>query len=135
MDAPANGTVKTILIAEDNLTLLKPVAAMLGKSGYSVITAIDGKDALQKFRAFAGTIDVIVADINMPFMTGIELAAEVNREKTETKILLISALDAESLVRARGWDFLGKPFEFVQLREMIQHLLIDHRENGVCLEY
>src|ERR1019366_8963582 len=54
--------------------------------GYKVIPACDGKDALQKARAFDGIIHMLLSDVEMPGMTGIELAIQLNRERPETKI-------------------------------------------------
>jgi CheY-like chemotaxis protein len=120
---PGINLIKTIVFADDNETFQRPVAAMLRKSGYSVITASDGEDALQKAREFVGSIHLLLADIDMPRMTGIELAIQINRERPDMKILLISGLDSESLVRGHGWQFLRKPIKFEILREKIRRLL------------
>jgi two-component system cell cycle sensor histidine kinase/response regulator CckA len=106
---PGSKHAKTILFADDNETFQKPVADLLRKSGYNVITASDGDDALQKARGFAGIIHLLLADIDMPRTSGIELAIQVNRERPDTKILLISGTDSGLLVRDYGWQFLGNP--------------------------
>lgn len=120
---PGSNLAKTIVFADDNETFQRPVAAMLRKSGYSVITASDGEDALQKAREFVGSIHLLLADVDMPRMTGIELAIQLNRERPDMKILLISGLDLGMVARNHGWQFLRKPIKFEILRETIRHCL------------
>lgn len=120
---PASNSEKTILFADDDGQMQKFVAALLHRLGYKVITARDGKDALQKARDFGGIIDLLLSDVDMPGMTGIELAIQLNRERPETKILLISGLAAGMLVLNNGWQFLPKPFVSDMLRDRIRDFL------------
>jgi len=113
----------TILFADDNEDFQKPVAALLHRSGYGVITASDGKHALQKAREFDGTIHLLLSDVEMPRMTGIELSIHLNQGRPDTRILLISGVDSVSLVLNNRWRFLRKPFVFATLRDRIQDLL------------
>jgi DNA-binding response OmpR family regulator len=115
----------TILFADDNEDFQKPVAALLYRSGYGVITANDGKHALQKAREFDGTIHLLLSDIEMPRMTGIELSTQLNQERPDTRILLISGVDSGLLVRKLGWQFLRKPLVFDTLRDRIRDLLAE----------
>jgi DNA-binding NtrC family response regulator len=118
----------TILFADDNEDFQKPVAALLHRSGYGVITASDGKHALQKAREFDGTIHLLSSDIEMPGMTGIELSIQLNQERPDTRILLISGgVDSGLLVRKLGWQFLRKPLVFDMLRDRIRDLLTEQR--------
>ncbi len=120
---PAANAEKTILFADDDGSVQKFVSALLCKSGYKVITARDGKDALQKARDFGGIIHMLLSDVEMPGMTGIELAIQLNRERPDTKILLISGLDSGMLVLNNGWQFLPKPFMADMLRDRIRDFL------------
>jgi two-component system, cell cycle sensor histidine kinase and response regulator CckA len=121
--APASNSEKTILFADDDGHLQKFVANLLHTLGYKVITATDGKGALQKAREFAGTIHLLLSDIEMPGMTGVELAIQLNQERPDTKILLISGLDSGLLVLNNGWQFLPKPFVSDMLRDRIRDFL------------
>ena len=120
---PASNSEKTILFADDDGRLQKFVALLLQKQGYKVISACDGKDALQKARSFDGVIHLLLSDIEMPGMTGIELAIQLNQERPNTKILLISGLDTGMLVLNNGWSFLPKPFLSEMLRDRIRDFL------------
>ena len=71
----------TILFAEDNSRIQELVAALLHSSGYNVIVAGDGREALLKARAFDGFIHLLLSDIDMPGMTGIELATQLSQER------------------------------------------------------
>jgi DNA-binding response OmpR family regulator len=118
-----NNSDKTILFADDDGQLQKFVAALLHKCGYKVIVAGNGIDALQKARQFDGTIDLLLSDVEMPGMTGIELAIQLNQERPDTKILLISGLATGMLVLNNGWSFLPKPFVSDMLRDRIRDFL------------
>ena len=120
---PASNAEKTILFADDDGQLQKFVAALLHTLGYKVIVAGDGKDALQKARSFPGIIHLLLSDIEMPGMTGIELAIQLNQERPDTKILLISGLTTGLLVLNNGWQFLPKPFIADMLRDRIRDCL------------
>jgi len=120
---PSNNSDKTILFADDDGQLQKFVAALLHKCGYRVILARDGKDALQKAREFEGVIHLLLSDVEMPGMTGIELAIQLNQERPDTKILLISGLATGMLVLNNGWAFLPKPFVSDMLRDKIRDFL------------
>jgi two-component system, cell cycle sensor histidine kinase and response regulator CckA len=120
---PLSNSDKTILFAEDDGQLQKFVATLLHKCGYKVIVASDGRDALQKAREFEGIIHLLLSDVEMPGMTGIELAIQLNQERPETKILLISGLATGMLVLNNGWQFLPKPFVSDMLRDRIRDFL------------
>ena len=94
---PASNSERTILFADDDGSYQELVARLLHGCGYNVILAQDGKDALQKAREFHGIIHLLLSDVEMPGMTGIELAIQLNQERPDTKILLISVLIRECL--------------------------------------
>ena len=120
---------KTILFAEDNEQLQKFVEALLHKCGYNVIAASSGKEALQKSREFGGIIHLLLSDVEMPGMTGIELAIQLNQVRPDTKILLISGLATGMLVLNNGWQFLPKPFVSDMLRDRIRDFLSESPES------
>jgi two-component system cell cycle sensor histidine kinase/response regulator CckA len=120
---PASNSDKTILFADDDSQLQVLVAALLHRCGYKVIPAHDGQEALQKAREFSGVIHLLLSDVEMPGMTGIELAIQLNQERPDTKILLISGLATGMLVLNNGWSFLPKPFMPEMLRDRIRDFL------------
>jgi len=116
---------RTILLADDNGQLRKFVSDLLTKCGYNLILANDGREAIQKALAFDGVIHLLLSDVEMPGMTGVELAIQLNRVRPETKILLISGLDSGMLVLNDGWQFLPKPFMADMLRDRIRDFLAE----------
>jgi DNA-binding response OmpR family regulator len=66
---------------------------------------------------------LLLSDVEMPGMTGIELAIQLNQERPDTKILLISGLATGMLVLNNGWSFLPKPFMPEMLRDRIRDFL------------
>jgi len=120
---PAGNSDKTILFADDDGPLRKFISALLTRSGYNLIVAGDGREALQKAREHVGKIHLLLSDVEMPEMTGIELAIQLNQERPDTKILLISGLATGMLVLNNGWQFLPKPFMSDMLRDRIRDFL------------
>jgi two-component system cell cycle sensor histidine kinase/response regulator CckA len=116
----------TILYVGDDGHVQKFVAALLTKCDYNLIVANDGVAALQRAREFDGVIHLLLCDIEMPGMTGIELAIQLGRERPNTKVLLISGLDSGLLVLNNGWQFLPKPFMAEMLRDKVRDFLSEH---------
>ncbi len=114
---------KTILLADDDGQLRRFISSLLSKCGYNLILADDGKEALRKAGEFSGVIDLLLSDVEMPGMTGIELSIQINRLRPETRILLISGLPSGILVLNNGWQFLPKPFVADMLRDRIRDFL------------
>ncbi len=121
--APPSNSDTTILFADDDGQIQRFVAALLHKCGYNVILARDGNEALKKACEFDGIIHLLLSDVDMPGMTGIELAIQLNKERPNTKILLISGLPTGMLVLNNGWSFLPKPFMPEMLRDRIRDCL------------
>jgi two-component system cell cycle sensor histidine kinase/response regulator CckA len=120
---------KTILLAEDEQPLRSSLLTLLQKSGYNVIFAVDGLDALEKARDHKREIHLLLSNVQMPRMSGVELATQLFIERPETGILLISGGAAGMLVLNHGWQFLPKPFMFQILKQRIESMLNDKPES------
>jgi len=125
MDSENANSKKTILLADDDGQLREFLLLLLTRLGYNLIVAVDGKEALEKAHSFQGNIDLLLSDVDMPGMTGIELAIQLNRARPDTRILLISGLDSGMLVLNNGWQFLPKPFVADMLRDRIRDFLAE----------
>ncbi|MEM7132991.1 MAG: response regulator transcription factor [Chloroflexota bacterium] len=115
----------TILIADDDERLLKMVERTLTYNGFQVITAVNGRDALEQ-RA-KHTPDLIVLDWMMPELTGLEVMMELRDGGDETPILMLTARDAvedrvEGLTQGAD-DYLVKPFAPSELLARLHALL------------
>ena len=117
---------KTIMTVDDSSSVRQMVSFTLKDAGYSVVEAEDGKDALQKLK---GSVDMIITDLNMPNMDGIELIKNV-RGTADYKFIPIVMLTTESQdekkqegkkAGASGW--IVKPFKPPQILSVVQKLL------------
>lgn len=103
---------ETILIADDEDSVRNLVYAVLATSGYTVLQAHNGKEALELLDGEQGRIDMVLADVMMPLMNGYEMGTEIEKRHPGKKILFMSGyLDShlgDSHDRSR--PFLGKPF-------------------------
>jgi DNA-binding response OmpR family regulator len=115
----------TILLVDDHQLFRESIAALLDKSGYRVLVATNGSDALQKAYECNGLIHVLVADVQLPGISGIELAIQLRWARPGTKILLISGYDWRWLAEKYSWPFLKKPFHIDALRDGIRKLLAE----------
>jgi DNA-binding response OmpR family regulator len=119
---------KTILFAEDEELVRIVFAAFLRERGYNVIVAVDGVDGLEKARQHDGEIHLLLSDIAMPQMTGIELGRQLLIERPGMRVLLISAVVAAILILDDGWQFLPKPFTLQILNHRIESILNEKPE-------
>ncbi len=104
---------ETILVADDEDGVRKLIHAVLATSGYTVLETRDGKEALAVYEANSEKIDMVVTDVVMPNMTGIELGDKLAALKPKLKVLYVSGYrDTPSgpLEVERERQFLHKPF-------------------------
>jgi DNA-binding response OmpR family regulator len=113
----------TVLLAEDDLDVRHVVTTLLKSNGFQVLTGYDGKHALEISRRFGGDIQVLLADIEMPGLTGIELARRVKAERPGTKVLLMSGYFSREGTVGIDEQFIAKPFGFEELIRQIKELL------------
>jgi len=123
-----------ILLAEDDAAVRNLVALMLLKEGYAVLAANDGQEALDICRQFKEPIHLLLTDKTMPRMTGVELAEQVLRKRSEIKILIMSGETPDAVLNQNIPDaFLPKPFMPPTLLKCVQRLL-DSEFKGICYE-
>jgi two-component system cell cycle sensor histidine kinase/response regulator CckA len=117
----------TILVVEDEEGVRNSVARILSDSGYTVLTADSGVEALRKLEAQEGHIDLVLTDVVMPNMSGTILAQELARLWPRTRVLLMSGYSSEVIVHDGSVDprlpFIGKPFDAASLTAKVCALL------------
>ena len=96
---------------------------------YNLLTAENGSDGLQRSREFPGEIDVLLTDLQLSGMSGMELAEAIAAERSAIKVLLISEIPRGWLLLNEGWHFLTKPFIASQLRTIVAGLVSPTRES------
>jgi CheY-like chemotaxis protein len=118
----------SILVVDDDPPVLTILCTMLRALGYSVTEATSGAEALEKFAAGGREIRLLVTDVVMPQMNGIQLAAEIKRQAPCVKVLYTSGYDL-SVLRSQGYAveqldaFLSKPFVPAILANVVRKLL------------
>jgi CheY-like chemotaxis protein len=122
------GGTETILLAEDDPSLLEMSAGLLRRLGYTVLTAENGINALSlKQQRDIGHIDLLLTDLVMPHMNGKELAERIQLIYPQTKILFTTAYAEHALVHQgildRGMALLQKPFSPSTLAQKVREVL------------
>jgi CheY-like chemotaxis protein len=119
-----------LLIVDDNEGVRHLVARWLERAGFSVREAEDGAEAVEIIRR--ETPDIILSDIRMPKIDGIELARIVKAENPRVKIILMTAYSSpQTIAQARREgvdDYLEKPFTKDQVERMAREVLAAERE-------
>jgi two-component system response regulator HydG len=106
-----------LLVVDDDPALCSLVVDGLGREGFSVRSSTAAKEALEV--TAAGDVDIVLVDINMPGMNGLELCRHILDSRPEIVVIVISAFGsletAVAAIRAGAYDFVTKPFEIEQL--------------------
>ena len=118
---------ETILVVEDETTLRRLLCFLLERQGYKVYEARDGAEAVEIFRQQTSAIHLVVSDITMPRMGGIELKRKATALRPDVKFLFMSG-DSEEVIEqvqtvAQTCAFLEKPFLPQDLVSKVQGLL------------
>lgn len=85
--------MKKILIVEDEKSLAQAYQTILSSHGYDVAVAYDGEEALQLIKD--GSFDLILLDINMPKMNGLEMLRELEAAKLQNRVIVFSNQESE----------------------------------------
>ena len=118
-----SANARKILIVDDEPAIADTLATILAAKGYSTLTAYDPREALQLASSFQP--DLLISDVMMPCMNGVELALRIKRELPECQILLFSGVASSSCLlqeaRDQGYDFqfLNKPVHPKELLRLI----------------
>lgn len=102
-----------VLIAEDNPAIQEVIKAILASDGYNVLTASDGMEACKMVELYGRTISIVVTDIDMPKVNGIELAKQLKVTNPGLPVLMISGSWTPEIQEQLGPTarFLQKPFD------------------------
>jgi CheY-like chemotaxis protein len=114
-----------ILIADDDAIIRMVIKQYFNNKNIEVIAANDGEDALIKFNNAPSSFDLIITDIMMPMMNGIELASKIKERDPSIPIIVITA---GNLNQINGSEFLfelsyNKPLELSKLHEDVLGIL------------
>jgi two-component system response regulator HydG len=115
----------TLLVADDDPGLRESLERTLTREGYKVVLASDGRAALERVQA--GGVDLIVTDLRMPGLTGLELLRAAKAIMPDVDVILLTAFgtveEAVKAMKDGAYDFLTKPFRREQLIKLVDKAL------------
>jgi len=121
--------METILIVDDEKNYLVVLEALLGPEGYETITVDNAQDALDLIRE--SDLDLVITDMKMPGMNGMELLDEFKKIKPELPVIMMTAYGtiemAVEAMKKQAFDYITKPFKNEELKLTIKKALQNYR--------
>lgn len=121
------GGSETILLVEDEEIILKLCKRMLENLGYKVLTAKIPNEAIKLSKGYSGSIDLLLTDVVMPNMNGMELSEQLKKGRSELEVLFMSGYTANVIahhgILKDGLKFLPKPFSSEELAHKVRNAL------------
>ena len=118
-------TPPTLLVADDDPAVRQSLERTLAREGYSVLLAPDGQAAMERLRE--GGVDLLLSDLRMPGLNGLELLREVKAAQPDVDVIMLTAFgtveEAVTAMKDGAVDFLTKPFQRAQLIRVIRKAL------------
>jgi two-component system, chemotaxis family, chemotaxis protein CheY len=118
--------LKTVLVIDDSETIRQSVASALEQAGFAVATARDGVEGLERIQQLAPSM--VILDVNMPRMNGIELLESLDVRRSGLPVVLLTTEVQPTLMTrarkagARGW--MVKPVNIEQLVETVRKVML-----------
>ena len=117
---------ETIMVVEDDTTVRQVMVETLQSQGYRVLEAMDGSEALEIFALSADQIDLIISDIVMPRVNGVEFYMKILKSKPDVKFIFISGYSDNDILSQADLiniEFVQKPFKLNELLKRIRRVL------------
>jgi len=119
-----DGSKVRVLIVDDSMFVAKQIGQILTSEGYEVVaTAADGKEGVDKYKDIYPNIDIVTMDITMPRMDGITALEQIMAFDKNAKVVMISALGKEELVKKSlllgAKNYIVKPLDRKKVLERI----------------
>ncbi len=117
-----------VLVVDDERYVRRLIRDSLTREGYEVETAESGTEALRMLRE--NPCDVVIADVVMPGMDGLDLLKRLKRDHPEVGVVILTGKplrhDLSEFLLAGADEFLTKPFQIPVLREAVERVLAEH---------
>ncbi len=121
-----------VLVVDDEETVRSVAATALRRSGFTVVTAADGKEAVARLREAPERIDAVVLDVKMPVMDGREALNEMRRIRPKLKVLVSSGYNETEALREHEREgvagFVQKPYRAAELAEAVRSVIESDRK-------
>ncbi|MDA8405858.1 MAG: response regulator [Deltaproteobacteria bacterium] len=124
---PKRGT-QTLLLVEDEKALRVMIGRILTKSGYTVLTACDGEEALDLYKREPGKISLVILDLMMPNMGGQKCLEEILKIDTRAKVLIATGVSVENelselAIKTGAKGSIHKPYDIGVLLTAVRDIL------------
>lgn len=124
----ADGVPYRVLVVDDSMFVAKQIGQILTSEGYEVVsTATDGLDGVEKYKELCPNVDLVTMDITMPKMDGITALEQIMAFDKNAKVVMISALGKEELVKKAlllgAKNYIVKPLDRKKVLERISSVL------------
>ena len=124
----SDGTCYRVLVVDDSMFVAKQLGQILASEGYDVVaTAVDGKEGVDKYKELCPQVDLVTMDITMPKMDGITALEQIMAFDKNAKVVMISALGKEELVKKSlligAKNYIVKPLDRKKVLERISSAL------------
>lgn len=120
--ADNDDTMHTVMIVEDDPAIRRLYSFLLTNSGYNVLEAEDGQQALERFAE--ESCELIITDMNMPRMGGMDLVRELRTNNSDVHVIMVTAYgtpDTEKMAfRLGANEYIAKPFDFEELEGRVR---------------
>jgi len=126
---PIRGNGETVLIADDDSILREVTKEALQSLGYKVMQAANGKEAVEIFEEHYSEIDLVILDVMMPEMSGVDASKQIKKVNKDIRVIYITGYDPDDTLNStrlpNAYDFiLDKPFTVDQLNQAIRKQLL-----------
>jgi len=122
-----DGRNRTILLVEDSDVVREVIARMLEDVGFTVLKASGGEEALSLSRRGDVPFDLLLTDIVMPEVSGVELADRVAAERPDARILFMTGYTDDIVLREgvldKNREYIGKPFTQMEIVKKVREIL------------
>ena len=123
-----DNTAYRIMTVDDSPFIIKQLARILTSVGIDIVaTAEDGQEALNKYKELYPNVDLVTMDVTMPKMDGIAAVEEIRKFDRNAKIIMVTALGHEKIVRKAvvkgAKSFIVKPFQREKVLQVVKTVL------------
>ena len=122
-----------ILVVDDDAQVVELVVDYLNRIGYDTVAAYGGNDGLNRFRN--GDFQMVITDMKMPDMDGVELLETVKAIKSDIIVIIITAYStidaAVDAIKLGAFDFISKPFDMGALKEIVDRAFEQQRPSKI----
>jgi len=126
-DEALPGGTEAILLVEDDQTMRLAAQQLLSKVGYRVVTAVDGQQGLDAFRAHRADLELVITDVVMPKLSGFDMYEVIRAESRGVRVLFMSGFPAPNFRKTVGQDpgvaFVTKPWTASEMLAQVRLLL------------